>query len=226
MKSLANAAISRVQGAPRLRRLALWGLVGLGLGAVGCDEQVLNPMADRQPRARAYRESAFYANGLTMQAPPAGTVPRERKVMNVALTSGTMGPTGKFAPNGEELRGYVTKIPLPVTAELMALGRKRWDITCGTCHGPAADGKSIVGSQMALRPPPSLVTTNYINKPVGYIFEVATKGFGMMASYEAELTVEERWAVVAYLRALQRSQAAPLDAAPPAERARLEQEAP
>ena len=147
MKSWGNPAIPAFGATSRLRRLALFGVLGLGLGAAACDEQILNPMADRQPRARAYRESAFYANGLTMQAPPAGTVPRERKVMNVALTAGTMGPTGKFAPNGEELRGYVTKIPLPVTAELMATGRKRWDITCGTCHGPAADGKSIVGSR-------------------------------------------------------------------------------
>lgn len=205
--------------------LGVLSLLGLGLVGTGCDEHVFNPMADSQPRARAYRESAFYANGSTMQAPPAGTVPRERKVMNVALTSGTMGPTGVYAQNAEEIRQYVTKVPLPVTAELMALGRKRYDITCGTCHGPAGDGKSIVGSQMALRPPPSLVTANYIAKPVGYLFEVATKGFGMMASYEAELTVEERWAVVAYIRALQRSQAAPLEAAPPEVRARLEQEA-
>ena len=210
----------------RFSQLSLCGSLGLALlASVGCDEQILNPMADRQPKARAYRESPFYANGLTMQAPPKGTVPRERKVMNVALTAGTTGPTGQFAPNGEELRHYVTKVPLPVTPELMALGRKRWDITCGTCHGPAGDGKSIVATQMALRPPPSLVTANYIAKPVGYLFEVATKGFGLMASYEAELTVEERWAVVAYLRALQKSQAAPLEAAPPAERARLEQEA-
>jgi len=206
----------------------LCGALGLSLGvllAAGCNEQLLNPMADSQPRARAYRESSFYSTGLTMQAPPAGTVPRERKVMNVALTTGTMGPTGQYALNNEELRQYVTKIPLPVTPAFMALGRKYFDITCGTCHGPAADGKSIVGTQMALRPPPSLVTSNYINKPVGYLFEVATKGFGLMASYEAELTVEERWAVVAYLRALQKSQAAPLEAAPPEERARLEQEA-
>jgi len=210
----------------RFSQLGLCASLGFALlASVACDEQLLNPMADRQPRARAYRESSFYANGLTMQAPPSGTVPRERKVMNVALTAGTTGPTGQFASNGEELRHYVTKIPLPVTPELMALGRKRWDITCGTCHGPAGDGKSIVGTQMALRPPPSLVTATYIAKPVGYVFEVATKGFGLMASYEAELTVEERWAVVAYLRALQKSQAAPLEAAPPAERARLEQEA-
>jgi mono/diheme cytochrome c family protein len=93
-----------------------------------------------------------------------------------------------------------------VTPKLLALGRKRYDITCATCHGPAGDGVSIVGTQMALRPPPSLVTQKYIEKPSGYIFEIATKGFGLMASYAAELSVEERWAVVAYIRALQLSQ--------------------
>jgi hypothetical protein len=72
---------------------------------------------------------------------------------------------------------------------------------------------------MALRPPPSLHL--YANKPAGYLFEVITKGFGMMASYAAELPVRERWAVVAYVRALQISQASSLDMAPPDERARL-----
>jgi hypothetical protein len=79
-----------------------------------------------------------------------------------------------------------------------------------------------VGSQMALRPPPSLIDPKYIAKPAGYIFEVATKGFGLMASYAAELTVEERWAVVAYLRALQLSQTTSAGALPPDIRQQLE----
>ena len=73
---------------------------------------------------------------------------------------------------------------------------------------------------MALRPPPSL--HKYADRAPGYIFEVITKGFGLMASYAAELTIEERWAVVAYVRALQISQSVPVDRIPPAERARLE----
>ena len=115
---------------------------------------------------------------------------------------------------------YVKTIPVPVTRKLLDLGRKRYDITCGTCHGPLGDGDSIVARQMALHPPPSL--HRYIDKPAGYIFEVATKGFGMMASYAAELTVEERWAVVAYIRALQLSQNTPAAELPGDVRQRLE----
>lgn len=170
----------------------------------GCDENILDPMADRQPRAGRYKESDFYANGLTMQHPPQGTVPRERITNNAVLTTGVQS-YGAFQANGEPLPHYATAIPIPVTRALLDLGRKRFDITCATCHGPLGDGDSIVGSQMSLHPPPSL--HKYTNRPAGYIFEVATKGFGMMASYAAELDVRERWAVVAYIRALQLSQA-------------------
>jgi hypothetical protein len=199
-------------------------LLVLPLLAGACSEQLLNPMADhRQPRERAYRPSDFFADGTAMRPPPKGTVPRERRTMNPVLTAGISGYTGAMAPNGERVVRYASKIPVPVTPALLAQGRKYYDITCGTCHGPYGDGKSIVGSQMSLRPPPSLL--DYSNRAPGYIFEVATKGFGMMASYAAELTVEERWAVVAYIRALQVSQSVPVSELPPEARRQLEQEA-
>jgi mono/diheme cytochrome c family protein len=194
----------------------------IAVSSLACiDENILDPMADRQPAYRRYRESAFYADGQGMQAPPVGTVPRERITQNAPLTTGHL-PDGPIQLNGEPLPHYVTTIPLPVTPKLLALGRKRYDITCGTCHGPAGDGVSIVGTQMALRPPPSLVTQKYVEKPSGYIFEIATKGFGLMASYAAELSVEERWAVVAYIRALQLSQTASVNDVPADKRALLD----
>lgn len=189
------------------------------LGA-GCDENILDPMADRQPKVKPYKESAFYEDGLGMRAPPEGTVPRERSRLGMLLTAGHTLETGPYSPNGEPVNGgFATTIPLPVTGKLLALGRKRFDITCATCHGPLGDGDSIVARQMALRPPPSL--HRYSDRPPGYIFEVMSKGFGMMASYAAELTIEERWAVVAYVRALQLSQNVPVDNIPATERARL-----
>jgi mono/diheme cytochrome c family protein len=190
----------------------LLGLVAVGLA--GCDEDLLNPMAARQPRVQAYGTSDFYVDGLAMREPPVGTVPRQRFTGNPAFTSGRQAP-GK---------DFVTAIPMKVDDAVMRLGQKRYNITCGTCHGPLGDGDSIVGRQMALRPPPSLM--DYANRPVGYIFEVASQGHGMMASYAAELTVPERWAVVAYVRALQVSRTATLDKLPVAERTRLEKETP
>jgi hypothetical protein len=197
-------------------------LVALAGASASCiDENILDPMADRQPRAFRYKESAFFEDGLSMHAPPEGTVPRERITQNVPLTTGRL-PDGPIQPNGEALPHFVTTIPLPVTPKLLALGRKRFDITCATCHGPVGDGVSIVATQMSLRPPPSLLARNYVEKPSGYIYEVVTKGFGLMASYAAELTVEERWAVVAYLRALQLSQSAAVGDVPADKRGQLE----
>jgi hypothetical protein len=208
-----------------VRPLLVLSLLAAPLCGVACSEQLLNPMADhRQPRERAYRPSDFYADGLAMRAPPAGTVPRERRTMNPTLTTGIASYTGQVAPNGERVARYASKIPVPVTRDLLRLGRKRYDITCGTCHGPLGDGNSIVGKQMSLRPPPSLHL--YANRAPGYIFEVATHGFGLMASYAAELSVEERWAVVAYVRALQVSQNVPVGSLTPDVRRQLEQEHP
>jgi len=205
-------------------RLATFALASLLLMGAACNEQIFNPMADhRQPRERAYRPSNFFDSGLVMQAPPPGTVPRERRTMNTTLTTGISGYTGQWAPNGERIVRYASRIPVPVTPELLALGRKRYDITCGTCHGPLGDGDSIVARQMSLRPPPSL--HEYVDRAPGYIFEVATHGFGLMASYAAELSIEERWAVVSYIRALQVSQNVPAADLPPEQRRRLDEEA-
>jgi hypothetical protein len=199
-------------------KLAL-AVVALAVTGAACDENILDQMADNQPKANRYRESKFYDDGLTMQAPPEGTVPRERITLNAPLTTGREAD-GPIQSNGEPLPVYVKTIPVPVTRKLLDLGRKRYDITCGTCHGPLGDGDSIVARQMSLHPPPSL--HRYTDKPAGYIYEVATKGFGMMASYAAELTVEERWAVVAYIRALQLSQNTPAADLPADVRQRLE----
>ena len=158
---------------------------GVGLGLL--DENILDAMADSQPKANRYRESKFYEDGLTMQAPPAGTVPRERITLNPRVTTGREadGPIQSERRAAAGVRQAT--VPLPVKRKLLELGRKRYDITCGTCHGPLGDGDSIVATQMSLRPPPSL--HRYAEKPAGYIYEVATKGFGLMASYAAELTV-------------------------------------
>ena len=191
----------------------------LAVTASACDENILDPMADSQPRANRYKHSKFFASGLSMYAPPEGTVPRERTTLNAPLTTGR-DPDGPIQTNGEPLPRYVVTIPVPMTRKLLDTGRKRYEITCGTCHGPLGDGESIVARQMSLRPPPSL--HRYVDRPAGYIFEVITKGFGMMASYAADLTVEERWAVVAYVRALQLSQSTPASDLSPEDRQKVE----
>ena len=187
-------------------------VLGAGLAAAGCDEDAINPMASRQPRVGSYSGSDFYSDGMGMRPPPVGTVPRQRITGNPGLTSGKQGNV------------YSNVFPVRVDEGLMRVGQKRYNIICATCHGPLGDGDSIVARQMSLRPPPSLI--DYANRPTGYVFEVISKGHGLMASYAAELPIAERWAVVAYVRALQISRTATLDKAPLAERTRLEKETP
>jgi mono/diheme cytochrome c family protein len=205
-------------------------LAGLLLPALllsGCDENLLNPMAFRQPREKAYDVSHFFADGLSMRAAPRGTVAREARgdaggFAAPGVDSGYARAGGTRAPSGEVIRPYLTAIPVPVTRALLAEGRHRFEIVCATCHGLLGDGHSVVARQMALRPPPSLHL--YADRPPGFFFEAITRGAGLMPAHAAELAVEDRWAVVAYLRALMLSQQSPLASAPPEERARLEGE--
>jgi mono/diheme cytochrome c family protein len=170
----------------------------LAASGLSCTSEVYDPM-ERQPRYGAYRESALFDDGRAMRTPPAGTVSREAAKDLLA------------AP--------------PVTRALLEEGRHHFDVICATCHGLLGDGDSLVARNMALRPPPNL------NKLKGYkrdeeVYLVITQGFGLMAGYAAELTARERWAVIGYLRALQRSQTARLEQAPPEEQERLRKESP
>jgi mono/diheme cytochrome c family protein len=168
-----------------------------------------DPM-QRQQKYKAYQASEFHADGLAMRTPPAGTVPYGAAVAGPVLTG--QGPDGR----------PVAVSPVAPTPKLLATGRKRFDIHCALCHGVLGDGESQVALNMALRRPPSLHL--YRDVPDGYLYQVVSQGFGLMPSYAAELTPEERWAVVAYVRALQLSQHAAVDALPAPARARLEGE--
>jgi mono/diheme cytochrome c family protein len=95
-------------------------------------------------------------------------------------------------------------------------------VNCAVCHGLLGDGDSLVAKNMSQRPPPSL--HQRVRLEDGHYFQVVSRGFGLMPAYASELTVEERWAIVAYLRALQLSQNARPDLVPPQERERLERE--
>jgi mono/diheme cytochrome c family protein len=165
-----------------------------------------DPM-QRQGKYKAYQVSEFHADGLAMQAPPAGTVPYQAAVDGPVLTG--LGPDGR----------PLAVSPVAPTPKLLATGQKRFDIHCALCHGLLGDGESQVALSMALRRPPNLHL--YRDVADGYLYQVVTQGFGLMPSYAAELTPEERWAVVAYLRALQLSQHAAVDQLPAPLRARL-----
>ena len=161
----------------------------------------LDPM-QRQAKVKAYQASEFHADGLGMRTPPAGTVPYG-SVGDPALQRG-VGADGKPLP----------RAPVALTLPLLTTGRKKFEIHCAACHGLVGDGKSQVALNMALRKPPSLHL--YRDVPDGYLYQVISQGFGLMPSYAAELTPEERWGVVGYVRALQLSQHASAAQVPPA----------
>jgi mono/diheme cytochrome c family protein len=159
-----------------------------------------DPM-QRQAKYKAYQSSEFHADGLAMRAPPAGTVP-----------FGSVGDPGLQRGIGEDGKPLATA-PVPFTPQLLAAGRKKFEIHCALCHGLVGDGQSQVALNMSLRRPANLHL--YRDVPDGYLYQVISQGFGLMPGYGGDLTPEERWGVVAYLRALQLSQHASAGQVPP-----------
>jgi mono/diheme cytochrome c family protein len=190
---------SRGAAVARVVVLAL-GLAFVVAASSGCSVD-LERMID-QSRYDAYEPSEFFADGTIMRSPPLGTVSRSAVLGPTELLEGTRGDA------------YVTELPVPATAELLARGRNRYDIFCGACHGVSGDGRTRVAAAMTLRPPPSLHEPRFREYPAGRLYRVIAEGYGLMRSYAADLPVHDRWAVVAYVQALQLSQAAALEELP------------
>jgi len=165
--------------------------VGL-LALTGCEisSEFLQRM-ETQSKYEYYEASEFWADGRSMRAPPEGSIPREAKVGNPGMTTGRVNGT------------LVATIPVQVDKSLLQLGQKKYSIVCAQCHGVLGDGNSIVAENMGLRLPPSLLDLS--NRPVGHFYTAINEGYGMMPSFSGELNTQERWAVVAYVRALQAS---------------------
>jgi mono/diheme cytochrome c family protein len=185
------------------------------LSAAACSDSGLpGPDLERmidQERYQAYDASELFADGRAMRSPPEHTV-AQGITLDPAVAEGVV--------NGV----YVDRIPLPVTRELLARGQQRFEITCAACHGIAGDGDAWVARKMALRKPPSLLHPRTRSFPDGRIYQVIQVGYGLMRSYVEDLDQEDRWAVVAYVRALQIATDVSLDALPPALRRKAEEE--
>jgi hypothetical protein len=161
-----------------------------------------------QPKFIPLRQSGFYADGRSARPIVEGTVARGQ------LNDDDLLHTGKV--DGQD----ATEFPFPVTAEAMARGRERYDIFCSPCHDRTGSGQGMVVTR-GYRQPPSFHIDRLRQAPVGHFFDVITNGFGAMPDYRAQASVQDRWAIVAYIRALQASGNSTLDAVPPAERNRL-----
>jgi mono/diheme cytochrome c family protein len=160
-----------------------------------------------QPKYTPLRRSDFFADERSARAPITGTVPRGHLRADELLETGTMN-------------GTVSAVfPLAVDEAVMRRGRERYDIFCSPCHGLTGDGDGMV-VQRGYRRPPSLHIERLRQAPPGHVFDVVTNGFGAMPDYSAQIPARDRWAITAYMRALQLSQHATLaDLSPEAQRA-------
>jgi hypothetical protein len=157
-----------------------------------------------QDKFEVWQHCDFFPDGRAMRTPPLGTIPRDQPIGDPAVDRGVV--------DGR----YVTDIPVPLTRALLDTGRARFDVYCAPCHGVRGDGASVVALNMDLRKPPVLAGPAARALPAGRVYQVIDEGYGLMRSYREDVTSpEERWAVVAYLMALQLSHGVPLSSLPP-----------
>ena len=161
------------------------------------------------PRYEPLEASTFFDDGRGSRTLVANTVARGTLREDEHLYAG-------------KIDGQLTDMfPMPVTAEVMARGRDRFNVFCAPCHGRTGQGNGMV-VQRGFRAPQPFHEDRLRNAPAGYFFDVMTHGFGAMSDYAAEVPVADRWAIAAYIRALQFSQRATVDDVPAERRAELD----
>jgi mono/diheme cytochrome c family protein len=150
-----------------------------------------------QHKIEPYEKSTFFADGVGSRPIPPGTVPRgglREGVFYSGLGAGLMP---------------IAELPVELTPGLLKRGQERFGIFCAPCHDRAGTGRGMI-VRRGLKQPSSFHTDRLRNVPVGYFFNVMTEGFGVMPSYRSQILAEDRWAIAAYVRALQYSQNARL----------------
>lgn len=185
---------------------ALCGFALLVFALSSCRQDMYN-----QPKAKAYSQSDFFRDGTSARPLPSHTVEYHGAQANEAFYTGLDGGV------------LLAQLPAPLslTPELLKRGRERYEIYCAVCHGLAGAGNGEV-VQRGYPAPPSYHTDRLRNAPLGHFFDVITNGYGAMYSYAARVEPNDRWAIAAYIRALQLSQQASTGDIPPAEQKVLE----
>ena len=174
------------------------------LFATACQQK----MAD-QPRYKPLAESTFFGDDRSARPLVPGTVPRGY------LNADDRFYTGKAG--GEP----IATLPFPLTLEILQRGQDRFDVFCSPCHDRTGKGEGMI-VRRGYRQPPSYHIDRLRQAPVGHFLDVITNGFGAMPDYAAQVAPSDRWAIAAYIRALQLSQNAALADVPPEERQKLE----
>lgn len=166
------------------------------------------PDMDRQLKLRPQTANGFFANGLSSQLPPPGTVAQSGPVkvggQDVFPFEDVPVNTGRLAGQGSTTN-FIALNPLPVTAPLLSRGRERYTIYCTPCHGATGQGNGITKKIGAMAVVTSLHDKRVVELPDGDIFNTISNGKNLMGAYGPQMPVEDRWAIVAYVRALQLS---------------------
>src|SRR5438477_948540 len=192
----------------------------------------------RQQKVRAQAPLNFFADGRGPRVPVAGTMPIGYEMPKPQTIAGSPGPVTvaevhsrlgfsvgtDYYDTGKMGDRWGTGIPVEVTHELIERGQQRFNITCAMCHGAAAAGNGIT-KQYGLATVVSLQDERIRKMADGEIFNTITNGKNTMMAYGPNITVTDRWAIIAYLRALQRSQNAAIVDVPPEHQAELEKPA-
>jgi len=172
-----------------------------------------------QPKAKPYRSSRFFKDGLASRPPVEGTVARgwlradkelyTGKKSNPSTTSpqsvATATTPTASASASQVAAAYpddVDKFPFVITQDVLNRGQQRFEIFCSVCHGMTGEGDGMI-VRRGFRKPPSYHEQRLHVAPVGHFFDVVTNGWGAMPSYAAQVPVQDRWAIIAYIRALQ-----------------------
>jgi len=172
------------------------------------------PDMEWQLKLRPQKPNGFFPNGRSSQVPVAGTIPRG---LPIQTTSGPVFPYEDAPVNTGFVIGttnFVEINPLPITAALLKRGQQRFTINCSPCHGELADGNGITKKINAMPTVANLHDKRIVEMTDGELFYVISNGRSLMMPYAASVTVEDRWAIVAYLRALQLSQLGTIDDLP------------
>ena len=186
-------------------------IAGAALACVGltaCRDDMHN-----QPRYKPLAASAFFSDGRSARPQVDGTIARGHLKIDEARY------TGKIA--GED----ITEFPIPITKADIERGQNRFNIYCTPCHGRLGDGNGLVVLR-GFRQPPSYYSQRLMNAPVGHFFDAVTNGYGAMPSYASRVQTDDRWRVIAYIRALQLSESANLNDVPADQRQNLPVELP
>lgn len=184
------------------------------LALAGCEKAMQN-MYD-QPRYKSFAPSPLFADGTSARIPPAGTQAYARGPF--AATSSAWVGTAEVEDDRAALAAQ--RLPAPIPRAMLERGRDRFAIYCVPCHSPVGDGDGLV-ARKGFPHPPTYHSDRLRRAPDRHFFDVITGGYGVMPAYGNVLAPQDRWAVVAYIRALQLSQGANVRELPPAARERL-----